>query len=81
MSDTGPGISGLDTGEVQGEGLGLANVRERLKNMYGDAASFRLQPAVDGGLRVIIRIPEEREEHYLLVIRFRPVKKLHQNHW
>lgn len=61
VSDTGPGISGLESGQLPGEGMGLRNVRERLKNMYGDAASFQLKPAADGGLRVIMQIPEERE--------------------
>ena len=36
---------------------GLANVRERLAHMYGDAASFTIAPARDAGTEVTLRIP------------------------
>lgn len=36
---------------------GLANVRERLAHMYGDAASFAIAPARDAGTEVTLSIP------------------------
>jgi sensor histidine kinase YesM len=39
-----------------GNGLALRNLRERLRTMYGDAASLRLQPAAPG-TRATIRLP------------------------
>ena len=40
-----------------GSGFGVAQVRERLHTLYGDAASFVLAPRAEGGTRAEIRLP------------------------
>lgn len=64
VSDNGPGISGLEAGNAPEVGIGLKNVRERLVNMYGDEASLHLEPSAEGGLKVLIGLPEERETEH-----------------
>jgi two-component system, LytTR family, sensor kinase len=53
VADSGPGPDGT----VRGTGVGLANTRERLAQLYGDRASFRLERAPGGGTRAVVRIP------------------------
>lgn len=55
VSDDGPGFGG-GPGERIG-GVGLANTRERLALIYGDAASLECGDAPGGGGSVRIRIP------------------------
>ena len=43
VQDTGPGFRTVDLDDVLDEGTGLANVRERLRLFFGDAARMRLQ--------------------------------------
>jgi hypothetical protein len=40
-----------------GSGFGLAQVRERLHTLHGDAARFTLAPRAEGGTRAEIRLP------------------------
>ena len=40
-----------------GDGVGLTNVRERLKLMYGNRASLTIETPLEGGCRAIIRLP------------------------
>jgi sensor histidine kinase YesM len=40
-----------------GTGLGLANTRSRLQQLYGDQASFSLQDRSEGGADACVRIP------------------------
>lgn len=61
VADTGPGIS--DPGSVLsnvGDGAGLANTRERLQVLYGDAHRIRIENLQPHGLIVEICIPFER---------------------
>ena len=39
------------------EGVGLSNTRARLKELYGQAHAFELQPGPEGGLQVRLTIP------------------------
>ena len=58
--DNGPGISpnsAFDTGVR--EGLGLANTRARLEQLYGSDYRFELVDANGGGLQVRVEIPFE----------------------
>jgi sensor histidine kinase YesM len=43
----------------EGGGIGLSNVRERLRGCYGEAASLALQALPGGGVRASIRVPME----------------------
>jgi len=61
VSDNGPGIDGqAQPAETSGNGLGLANVRERLTTMYGTGASLDLSVrsmADGGGTVATVRLP------------------------
>ena len=73
VSDTGPGLqssaadnrlSGVtfDGGEPVSTGVGLANIRNRLAQAYGDSHRFEILDPPDGGFTVLIEIPFERRE-------------------
>lgn len=55
ISDDGMGFRGNNEA-----GIGLSNVRERLKVAYGQRASFRIDSVPGEGTRVAIEIPVER---------------------
>jgi LytS/YehU family sensor histidine kinase len=58
VRDNGPGLSPNQNGHRKnGKGLGLANTRARLEQLYGDAHHFELVNAPDGGLIVTLDIP------------------------
>lgn len=54
IRDNGKGLSPDRNGQ---HGVGLANTRARLKQLYGDNFRFDLTNATEGGLRVTIEIP------------------------
>jgi len=57
VEDTGRGIV-ADTGSTtSGEGVGLANVRERLAALYGARGHFALEALEPRGTRAIIEVP------------------------
>ena len=73
VSDTGPGLqsgasqnrlSGMtyDGGEPVSTGVGLANIRDRLAQAYGDAHRFETAEPPEGGFAVIIELPFEKRE-------------------
>lgn len=73
VSDTGPGLpngasdnrlSGVtfDGGEQVSTGVGLANIRDRLAQAYGDSHRFEIMYPAEGGFAVLIEIPFERRE-------------------
>lgn len=53
VTDDGPGV---EPGE-EGEGIGLSNTRERLKQLYGDRQSLTTTSLEEGGFRVVLRFP------------------------
>ncbi len=59
VRDDGPGLP--EKGEAWKEGVGLANTRARLSQLYGDAHRFDLANAPGGGLVVTITIPFREE--------------------
>lgn len=62
IHDNGPG-----PGETTRQGgLGLANTRQRLRALYGDAAAFWLQPDVDGGAVAEVRLPYHTDADLVL---------------
>jgi len=54
VADTGRGF-----GETVGAGVGLANIRERLAALYGDAARFSLEGNVPKGVVATIEVPAD----------------------
>ncbi|BBC71517.1 histidine kinase [Altererythrobacter sp. B11] len=73
VSDTGPGLQQQALDRRSGEaklfpdrsvstGVGLANIRDRLQQAYGEEHRFEIQTPADGGFTVIIEIPYERGE-------------------
>ena len=73
VSDTGPGLQNpaadnrltgvtFDGGEQVSTGLGLANIRDRLAQAYGENHRFETMEPPEGGFAVIIELPFERRE-------------------
>jgi len=57
IADTGVGL-GAQTGmEIFAKGFGLANVRDRLAQLYGSRQDFSVENAASGGVLVTLRIP------------------------
>ncbi|HEV3052393.1 MAG TPA: histidine kinase, partial [Longimicrobium sp.] len=55
VADDGVGLAHAPPG--QGTGTGLANVRQRLRQLYGERHAFELAPGAEGGTVARIRIP------------------------
>jgi hypothetical protein len=53
VQDDGLGFSGAGSGS----GIGLANIRERLQHLYGDAATLSLNTGARGGVEALIVLP------------------------
>lgn len=62
VSDDGPGLP--QDPKTLREGVGLANTRARLEQLYGDEHRFEMGDGPTGGLRVLVSIPFEREARY-----------------
>ena len=50
---------GMDARDSKAEGLGLANVAERLRTLYQDRASLTMEAREGGGTRATLRIPRD----------------------
>ncbi|MDP8994440.1 MAG: histidine kinase [Pseudomonadota bacterium] len=61
VSDTGPGAQDHWVRAQQSTGVGLANIRDRLAQAYGDNHRFDTHSDIQGGFRVIIEIPYQIE--------------------
>ncbi len=61
LSDDGPGVSLNDQQQLNSRGVGITNTRERLKQLYDDAHSFKLAAVDPHGLKVVIELPLETE--------------------
>ncbi len=59
VADTGVGISGSAQTSMGGAGIGLANIRSRLRALYRGAASLRITGNAPRGVRAVIRLPLE----------------------
>jgi sensor histidine kinase YesM len=62
VSDTGPGADSQNRRADASTGVGLANIRDRLAQAYGDNHRFETQSEHTGGFRVLIEIPYQVEE-------------------
>jgi len=58
VQDDGAGAPAADAADAtRGAGVGLANARERLQHLYGEAQSFAFVSAPDRGTRVTLHVP------------------------
>ncbi|HEU0299167.1 MAG TPA: histidine kinase [Longimicrobium sp.] len=55
VADNGPGLGAPGGG--RGTGVGLRNIRSRLRHLYGDAGRLTLEPAEGGGLEAAVSLP------------------------
>jgi LytS/YehU family sensor histidine kinase len=72
VADTGPGLQGRPlvpqrynpshASDAVSTGVGLANIRDRLAQAYGDEHRFEIVTPPEGGFTVIIEIPYEAHE-------------------
>jgi two-component system LytT family sensor kinase len=63
VSDTGPGADAqYQIRAAESTGVGLANIRDRLAQAYGDNHRFETHSDASGGFRVLIEIPYQIEE-------------------
>ena len=53
VKDNGVGFGG----STSGSGIGLSNIRERLKQLYDDDAALSLSTGEDGGVEASIYLP------------------------
>jgi hypothetical protein len=60
VSNTGRGFSGKEFTERQKQGVGLNNIKERLRNYYGNAATFAIESK--NGTRAEISLPVSQTE-------------------
>ena len=78
VSDTGPGLSpGTDPSSVFGvssdsTGIGLANIRDRLVQAYGENQRFDISNRPEGGFQVVLELPFEAKPEAVQVI---PVRR------
>ncbi len=87
VSDTGPGLQNVgsdnrltgvtfDGGEQVSTGVGLANIRDRLAQAYGESHRFETMEPPEGGFAVVIEIPFERRTPAALAAPSDPVPAL-----
>ena len=57
VADTGPGLKAERPAFIEGEGVGLKNIRDRLKQAYGEQSRFSIADGQDGGVVAAIEIP------------------------
>ena len=58
VADNGLGLGGAQTQTWVGSGIGLANTRERLKMLYGDAGELVVEPNSPTGVRALLLVPK-----------------------
>ncbi|MBF9150812.1 sensor histidine kinase [Novosphingobium jiangmenense] len=79
VSDTGPGLpAGTDPSSVFGvssdsTGIGLANIRDRLVQAYGENQRFDISNRPEGGFQVVLELPFEAKPEPVQAI---PVRKV-----
>jgi LytS/YehU family sensor histidine kinase len=62
VSDSGPGLNGAMTTAISSTGVGLANIRDRLSQAYGEDQSIDFASTPDGGFSVTLELPFRKEE-------------------
>lgn len=71
VEDNGPGmeqpfLEQVRKGEIQtkGEGIGLKNIDERIRMALGEAYGIHIHSEPGRGTKVIVRLPNEKEDHH-----------------
>ena len=63
LKDTGPGLEDINNIVSQsGSGVGIANTKERLMQIYGEDHEFRLENLEPSGLGIFIEVPKEKQD-------------------
>ena len=63
LKDSGPGLPDIHHIVSQsGSGVGIANTKERLLQIYGDDHAFRLENLEPSGLEIYIEVPRQQAE-------------------
>ncbi len=63
VEDDGVGApAAVPHGGSEGKGIGLANTRDRLRALYGDAQRFEAGNRSEGGFRVVVELPYHERE-------------------
>ena len=57
VADTGAGLGTLSADSVMNRGVGLANIRGRLEQLYGAEQEFAIANGAAGGAEVTLRVP------------------------
>jgi LytS/YehU family sensor histidine kinase len=57
VTDNGAGLGAQDTSSVFGRGVGLANIRDRLAQLYGEKQELAIANRATGGAEVTLRVP------------------------
>jgi hypothetical protein len=57
VRDDGAGLQTTGPVSTKGQGVGLANIRDRLASLYGDAAHLSIQQRAEGGVLARIELP------------------------
>lgn len=68
VTDTGPGSETANK-PAEGHGLGLSNVRARLREAYGTRFRFETENVPEGGLKVVMEIPFDGERAEVVTAR------------
>ncbi|MBK5264791.1 MAG: histidine kinase [Alphaproteobacteria bacterium] len=67
VSDTGPGLNEAEFDPTLSTGVGLANIRDRLFQAFGERQSLETRSMPGGGFSVIIEMPHITEEQTKVV--------------
>lgn len=62
VSDSGPGLNGASVTTTSSTGVGLANIRDRLAQAYGEDQMIEFGSRPDGGFSVTLELPFRGEE-------------------
>ena len=57
VTNSGPGLRPPSSGNTAGKGIGLTNVRDRLRMHYGSDQSFSISEIENSAVRVVVTLP------------------------
>lgn len=57
VADTGLGLGAHQPADLFAKGLGLANIRDRLTQLYGSQQGMHVEQGAAGGVQVVLKIP------------------------